>query len=103
MTDDSELLVRYFEHESEAAFTELVRRHIDFVYGAALRQSGNAHQADDIVQHVFHDVARKANRLSKHTEFVGWLYTCTRYHSMHYVRAESRRRKREAAVMQSQA
>jgi hypothetical protein len=34
---DSPLLRAYAEHRSEPAFTELVRRHVDFVYSAALR------------------------------------------------------------------
>jgi hypothetical protein len=34
---DSQLLRAYAEHRSEPAFTELVRRHVDFVYSAALR------------------------------------------------------------------
>ena len=35
---DSELLERYADSRCEEAFTELVRRHINFVYSAALRQ-----------------------------------------------------------------
>jgi len=34
---DSQLLRAYAEHRSEPAFAELVRRHVDFVYSAALR------------------------------------------------------------------
>ena len=37
MSEDVELLNRYATDDSEAAFTELVRRHVDFVYSAALR------------------------------------------------------------------
>ena len=37
MSEDAELLRRYSTERSEAAFTELVRRHGDLVYSAALR------------------------------------------------------------------
>jgi hypothetical protein len=43
MTDDSELLRRYAHERSEAAFAELVARHVDLVYSAALRQTRGDH------------------------------------------------------------
>lgn len=39
MQSDVELLRSYPEHRSEGGFTELVRRHIDLVYFAALREA----------------------------------------------------------------
>src|SRR6266511_3993857 len=59
--NDFELLRCYAEDRSEAAFAELVKRYIDFVYSAAFRQvGGDAHLADDVTQSVFVDLARKA-------------------------------------------
>ena len=79
-TDDLELLRRYGTERSEAAFTELVKRHIDLVYSAALRQvSGDMPAAEDVTQAVFVDLARKAPRLGRHTSLAGWLYTSTRF------------------------
>lgn len=37
MPDDAQLLRLYAEEKSEVAFAELVRRHLDLVYSAALR------------------------------------------------------------------
>ena len=63
MTPDGELLRRYLDG-SEAAFAELVRRHINLVYRAAIRRvGGNAHAADDVTQKVFIALAQKPPRV----------------------------------------
>ncbi|MGH7992318.1 MAG: RNA polymerase sigma factor, partial [Limisphaerales bacterium] len=65
---DAQLLRDYAERHDEAAFGEIVTRHTDFVYSAALRQVDSADLAADIAQNVFVDLARKAksvgNRLT---------------------------------------
>ena len=38
LLDDDQLLARYVNEGSQEAFAELVRRHLNFVYSAALRQ-----------------------------------------------------------------
>ena len=79
MDTDTDLLRRYAEERSEQAFTELVRRHIDLVYSAALREAhGDAAQAEDVTQAVFVELARQASRLSRHPALAGWIYTCVR-------------------------
>ncbi len=96
MTSDRELLQRYLSEGSEAAFTELVSRHLGMVYQAALRRvGGNAHAADDVTQRVFTDLSRKARSLLNHSNLVGWLYTGTRYAAAEVVRSETRRRRHE--------
>src|SRR5262245_22133698 len=96
MTPDSELLRQYSEKHSEEAFAELVRRHLDLVYSAALRQvNGDTHLAQDVAQTVFTDLARKARPLSRHPVLTGWLYTSSRFAAAKLVRTENRRRARE--------
>ena len=60
---DAQLLRDYAEFGNEAAFHELVQRHTDFVYSAALRQVESPDLARDIAQSVFTDLARKARAL----------------------------------------
>src|SRR5438128_1105636 len=96
MTPDCELLRRYAESRSEDAFAELVRRHLDLVYSAALRQvNRDAALAQDVTQTVFTDLARKANSLSRRPVLTGWLYTSAHFAAAKAVRAERRRRAHE--------
>jgi RNA polymerase sigma factor (sigma-70 family) len=97
---DGELLRRYAEERSEAAFAELVRRHVDLVYSAALRQvNGDAHLAQDVAQMVFTELSRRAASLSRRPVLTGWLYTCAHFCAAKAVRTERRRYSREQAAM----
>ncbi len=97
MIDDVELLRRYAQDSSEDAFAELVRRHIDLVYSAALPRVGrDSHLAEDITQKVFSDLAQRAGSLAIRSSLAGWLYTRARLLATDVVRAEQRRRQREA-------
>jgi RNA polymerase sigma factor (sigma-70 family) len=94
------LLRRFAQTNSEDAFAEIVRRHVNLVYSAALRQvNGDGHLAKDISQTVFTDLARKANSLSRHENLSGWLYTSAHFAAAKIVRTENRRRDREEKFM----
>jgi RNA polymerase sigma factor (sigma-70 family) len=96
MTDDAELLSRYAAEQSETAFAELTRRHVDLVHSAALRlMNGDLHAAQDVTQQVFTEVARQAKRLARHPALVGWLYTTTRLMALRMNRTDQRRQARE--------
>jgi RNA polymerase sigma factor (sigma-70 family) len=100
MTPDSELLNRYARTRSEDAFAELVRRHVNLVYSAALRQvNGDAHLAQDVAQTVFTDLARKAGSLARREALTGWLYTSAHFAAAKIARTENRRRDREETFM----
>ena len=100
MTPDSELLRRFAKTNSEDAFAELVKRHVNLVYSAALRQvNGDAHLAQDVAQTVFADLARKATALSRRESLTGWLYTSAHFAAAKIARTENRRRDREEKFM----
>src|SRR5260221_11990215 len=87
MTPDSELLRQFAQTNSETAFAELVKCHVNLVYSAALRQvNGDEHLAKDVAQMVFTDLARKANSLSRRETLTGWLYTSTNFAAAKMVR-----------------
>ncbi|HWA85763.1 MAG TPA: sigma factor [Opitutus sp.] len=72
MNDDPALLLRYASDRSEAAFADLVRRHLPLVFSAALRRlNGDVHRARDVTQIVFTALARDAARLSRHPTLAG--------------------------------
>src|SRR5688572_7841136 len=94
--DDPTLLRRYAQNFSEEAFAELVRRYLNLVYFAALRQTGGRQAlAEEVAQTVFTDLSRKARSLVGRPVLSGWLYTSTRFAARKVLRAEARRRARE--------
>lgn len=103
MQDDPSLLRRYVTSRDEAAFSELVRRHLPLVYSTALRRCfGDTHRAEEIAQTVFSDLARKAHRLTTHPSLVGWFHTSTRYAVAAAFRGDQRRRVRETEALAMQ-
>lgn len=117
MTDDLQLLERYARQGSEEAFGQLVARHLNLVYSAALRQvGGEASLAQDVAQLVFTNLARKAVALCTQAcsqvsaepdgarEFLlaGWLHRDTRFTALELLRKESRRRRREQEAVAMQ-
>lgn len=99
-SDDIALLREYVECGSEAAFAELVARHVNKVYSIALRHTRNPHQAEEITQVVFVILAQKCRHLGKHVVLSGWLCQTARLTAVTFVRGEIRRahREQEAAV-----
>ncbi len=101
MCEDSELLRRYAAEKDEEAFAELVRRHLNLVYSAALRQVRQFHLAEDVTQTVFLKLARNAARLPREVVLAGWLHADTRLSALEALRKERRRAEREAIPMEA--
>ena len=101
MSEDEQLLGQYTRERSEAAFGELVHRHIDLVFSAALRVvGGDSHLAQDVTQIVFTDLARKAWGLPAGVVLPGWLHRHTCFTAAKAVRTERRRQAREKTAME---
>lgn len=92
---DQQLLQDYAKNCSETAFAELVRRHIDLVYSAALRMVCDSHQAKDVTQSVFVALAQNARQLTQHPVLSGWLHRTTQNLAANAVRTNIRRQTRE--------
>ncbi len=100
---DLELLRRYSNDRAEDAFAEIVRRHLDLVYSAALRQVRSPHLAQEVAQSVFTDLACSAHRLAPDTVVAAWLYQVARRTAVDVVRREARRQLREQIAAEMNA
>lgn len=101
MIEDGELLETYARQGNEASFETLVNRYVNLVYSAAWRQTGDREQARDVTQAVFVILARKAGSLGSKTILSGWLYRTSHFVALEALRAERRRKLREATMIQS--
>ena len=100
---DLQLLARYTRQNAEDAFAELVRRHLDLVFSAALRQVRSPQLAEEVAQSAFTDLARQADRLAPDTILTAWLYQVTRRTAIDVVRREARRQLREQVACELNA
>jgi RNA polymerase sigma factor (sigma-70 family) len=92
---DQQLLTDYAERRSETAFAELVRRHADLVYSAALRMVCDVHLAEDVTQGVFVALAQNVRQLTGRPVLSGWLHRTAQNLAANVVRSDVRRRARE--------
>jgi RNA polymerase sigma factor (sigma-70 family) len=92
---DSQLLRAYAETRSEPAFAELVRRHVDHVFSAAVRMVCDSHLAEDVTQGAFVALAKSAAQLRDRPVLSGWLHRTAQNIAAQTVRTDVRRRARE--------
>jgi RNA polymerase sigma factor (sigma-70 family) len=100
MTSDLDLLREFARGNSQDAFSEIVRRHLNLVYSAALRQVRSPQLAEEVAQSVFADLARVAATPSSPQTLTPWLYAVTRRTAIDAIRKESRRQLREQTAME---
>lgn len=100
MTDQATLLQRYVRNGDEDAFADLVKQHLNLVWGAARRITGDGDRARDVAQTVFADLARKAAGLPLNVVLEGWLYRAACLAAAKVVRGDARRNQRERQAME---
>ena len=86
---DWELLRRYKDEHSEAAFAKIVERYLEMVYAVCYRRLGNRELAEDCAQAVFVILARKSEFRRGNT-LSSWLFQTATYVAKHAVRSEMR-------------
>ena len=95
MTNDADLLGEFARdpatRSGQDAFTELVNRHLNLVYSAAMRQVRSPQLAEEVSQSVFTQLARHAATLKPGTVLAAWLHRVTCHAAIDAVRRESRR------------
>lgn len=96
--NDSELLSAYVHEGSQDAFAELVRHHVGLVYSAALRHLREPSVAEEVTQKVFCVLAEKAGSIRDPRVLSAWLHRTSRQLSLHHLRTEQRRFRREQAA-----
>ena len=99
--EDRELLRQFAEQNSQAAFTEVVKRHTDWVYAVCRRRLQDATLAEDATQAVFFALARKASSLTNQTTLSPWLFQAAKFSTDNLRRSAMRRARHElkAAAM----
>ena len=98
--DDHELIRDYVQGQSQAAFAELVDRHVNLVFSAARRQVRSHHLAEEVTQAVFVQLARNAHKLKPETPLAAWLHLVTRRTTVDLMRRELRRQAREQTAVE---
>lgn len=105
---DVELMDAWRGRRDRDAMDVLIRRHIDFVYATARRQTGDADLAQDVTQAVFMLMLQKAPRIRCAAALAVWLHRTTGFTACNARRMELRRIRRErlaltdASVMRGQ-
>lgn len=89
--DDRSLLEAFRDTHSEAAFTELVRRHLPLVFQVAHRRLSSAALAEEAAQHAFARLAAKAATVARHPERLrAWLHRTAYFEASTLARKETR-------------
>lgn len=97
---DEQLLRDHVAHRDETAFALLVQRHVNLVFGTALRLLGDRTAAEEVTQNVFISLARKAAAIRPDGGLAGWLHRATILEARLRQRTDLRRLSREDQAAQ---
>jgi RNA polymerase sigma factor (sigma-70 family) len=94
--DDQVLLAQYVETNDPMAFEEITLRYAGLVKGVCKRILGNSHDAEEVAQECFLELAKDARNV--HSSVAGWLHRTATTRSLNVLRSRSRRKIREREV-----
>ena len=97
MASDINLLERYATTHDADALSQLIQRYAGLVYGTCIRITRNSHDAEDVAQICFMELARRAATVS--SSLPGWLHALATSRSIDYIRKAANRRRHEAAAL----
>jgi RNA polymerase sigma factor (sigma-70 family) len=92
---DFEQLQRFTREGEQSAFADVVRRHLDLVFGTAMRKVEDPGAAQEVSQNVFAALGRKAWQFAPDDSLPAWLHKTTLFEANTWLRGELRRRRRE--------
>ncbi len=93
MATDAALLMRYAADGDPDAFRALIERHAGLVYGTALRITGSSHDAEDVAQECFLQLARRAASIT--STVAGWLHATATNRAISHLRSSRSRARHE--------
>ncbi len=91
---DSELTAHFRSTGDDAAFTEIVRRHLPLVMAVTRRRLGNSGLAEDASQQVFIALSRVLRKRAEMPCLAAWLQKAAVYEASNLARREARHRRR---------
>ncbi len=101
---DLELLSDFAATGSDAAFTDLTKRHYDFVFGVAWRKTSRQDWAEDVAQEVFILLAHKGRAAPQiGSNLANWLHHATINITAHRIRKEYRYERRNRRFLAKEA
>ncbi|MES2440434.1 MAG: sigma-70 family RNA polymerase sigma factor [Verrucomicrobiota bacterium] len=91
---DAELLARFGSTGDDAAFSEIVRRHLPLVLAVTRRRLGNSGLAEDAAQQVFIALSKRLRKRGEIPCLAAWLQKAAVFEASNLARKESRHRRR---------
>jgi RNA polymerase sigma-70 factor (ECF subfamily) len=102
MIDSEEILVQCAKRGDRAAFEELVRRTSRLVFARLYLETGDTHQAEDLLQETLLTAFRSLDQLAEPAKFRSWLLRIAQNHAIDARRRGLRQKRQSASGQQSE-
>jgi RNA polymerase sigma-70 factor (ECF subfamily) len=93
MVETDETLVGRAQRGDHAAFEELVRRTSRLVFARLILETGDSHQAEDLLQETLLTAYRTLGQLTQPSKFRSWLLKIAQNHAIDAARRNSRKKR----------